>query len=61
MNITMDDDEENIRIESNLLRTGIRLGAQSGVTQGIRVVGEYGIDMHGNHDQKFFLGYFFRL
>ena len=59
--ITLNDDEEDMLIQHNTLRTGIRVGAQSGITQGIRVVGEYGIDLVGNQDQKFLLGYFFTL
>ena len=61
MHITLNEDEEEMHIEHSTLRTGFRIGAQSGVTQGIRVVGEYGIDVQGNQDQKFLLGYFFTL
>lgn len=61
LHITLDDDQEEMLIQHNTFRTGFRIGAQSGVTQGIRVVGEYGIDISGNQDQKLFLGYFFTL
>ena len=61
IHITLNDEEEDMFIGHDTIRTGIRVGAQSGVTQGIRVLGEYGIDLLGNRDQKFFLGYFFTI
>ncbi|MAA78975.1 MAG: hypothetical protein CL916_06915 [Deltaproteobacteria bacterium] len=61
IHITLDEDEEEMLIKHDTFRTGVRIGAQSGITQGIRVVGEYGIDIQGNQDQKFLLGYFFTL
>jgi hypothetical protein len=59
--ITLDDDEESPSLKHNTLRTGIKIGARSGKDQGLRVSGELGIDLEGNTDRKFFLGYFFRL
>ena len=61
IHITLNEDEEEMLIRNHTLRTGFRVGAQSGDTQGIRVVGEYGFDTLGNQDQKFLLGYFFTL
>jgi hypothetical protein len=59
--VTLQNEEESPSLRHETLRTGIRFGARSGKQQGLRVAAEIGIDLEGNTDKKFFLGYFFRI
>jgi len=59
--VTLKENDEEPGLQFSTMRTGLKIGARSGLEQGLRVSAEWGIDLQGNTDTQLMLGYFMDL